>query len=80
MPAGYKGISSGEYTGIELVQGIPIQMTAGLGKGSVRDTAYISESTQTFPITITGQACKEAIEHDLLGGAALADQGPDEMG
>jgi hypothetical protein len=36
--------------------------------------------SETSPITITGQAAKEAIEHDLLGRAALADQGPDEMG
>lgn len=36
--------------------------------------------SESSPITITGQASKEAIEHDLLGGAALADQGPDEMG
>lgn len=35
---------------------------------------------ETSRITITSQASKEAIEHDLLGGAALAKQGPDEMG
>ena len=59
------------------MQGIPIEVAAGLGKGAVRDAAHMSE---TSPITIAGQAAKEAIEHDLLGGAALADQGPDEVG
>ena len=59
------------------MQGIPIQMTASLGKGAVRDTAHMSE---TSPITIAGQAAKEAIEQDLLGRAALADQGQDELG
>ena len=34
--------------------------------------------SKTSPITISGQAAKEAIEHDLLGEAALAEQGPDE--
>ena len=34
--------------------------------------------SETSPITIAGQAAKEAIEHDLLGEAALAEQGPDE--
>jgi hypothetical protein len=29
---------------------------------------------------VRAQAGKEAIEHDLLGRAALTDQGPDEMG
>lgn len=36
--------------------------------------------TSPITITITSQAAKEAIEHDLLARAALADQGPDEMG
>ncbi len=36
--------------------------------------------SKSSPITIPGQAAKEAIEHDLLGRSALADQGPDEMG
>lgn len=31
------------------------------------------------PITITGQASKEAVEHDLLGRSTLADQGADEV-
>jgi hypothetical protein len=76
VPAGHPGISPGEHTRIEVVQGIPIEVTAGLGKGAVRDTAHMSE---TRPI-ISAQACKEAVEHDLLGGAALAEQGPDETG
>lgn len=36
--------------------------------------------SETSPITIAGQAAKEAIEHDLLGRATLADQGADEVG
>jgi hypothetical protein len=79
-PARHQGISAGEQARIQAMQGIPIEVAAGLGKGALRDTAHMSESTQRSPINITGQAGKEAIEHDLLGRATLADQGPDEVG
>lgn len=76
MPAGSQGIGSPASKSIELVQGIPIEGTVGLGKGEVRDASHMSE-----PIASTrAQACKEAVEHELLGEAALADQGADEMG
>ncbi len=70
-PAGHPGILSQEQTRIQAVQGIPIEVAAGLGKGAVRDTAHMSE-------TIPGQTAKEAVAHDFPGRAALADQGPDE--
>jgi len=53
------------------MQGIPIEVAAGLGKGAVRDTAHMSESTQRSPINITGQACKEAIESALNNSQAV---------
>ncbi len=62
VTAGYKGTSSREQARIELGQGIPIEVIAGLGKGAIRDTAHMSE---TSPI-ISAQACKEAVAHDLL--------------
>ncbi|MDP3227533.1 MAG: hypothetical protein Q8N13_06110 [Acidovorax sp.] len=82
LPAGYKGIRSREQARIELVQGIPIEVAAGFGKGAVRDTAHVSgiTKTKTKPRTITAQAAKEAVQHDLLERSALADQGPDEVG
>ena len=77
-PAGYKGISGREQVRIQAMQGIPIEVAAGLGKGAVRDTAHMSETSPSD--IVSAQAAKEAIEHDLLGRAALADQGPDEVG
>ena len=60
------------------MQGIPIEVAAGLGKGAVRDAALMSETS--LSAIVRAQVAKEAIEHDLLGRAALADQGPDEVG
>lgn len=71
VPAGDKGISAGEQARIQAMQGIPIEVAAGLGKGAVRDTAHMSESTQRSPINITGQACKEAIESALNNSQAV---------
>ena len=60
------------------MQGIPIEVATGHGKGALRDTAHMSETSPSA--IVRAQANKDAIEHELLGGAALADQGPDEMG
>ena len=60
------------------MQGIPIEVAAGLGKGAVRDTAHMSETSPSD--IVSAQAAKEAIEHDLLGRAALAIKAPMRWG
>ncbi len=61
LPAGYKGIRSREQARIEPVQGIPIEVAAGFGKGAVRDTAHVSgiTKTKTKPRTITAKLPKK---------------------